>query len=575
MSKVEQIFNGQTSSDVMSDVSSDVDVTLTDVVTDDFIAVQLPQGLPLDNLHTEYKKNKRRGTDLNAYFVGHLIQRNLYKRNSINEYVPMNSKVLRDVFGGNYAKYIQRLILEGIVEEYSRPTEIVLHDGTVWKHNGTFSKSAGISKQYRLKVDASAPLVEYKITDKALVKKINNARIKKLHHLIKNNETARKVYESLKKVSIDRDGAIKYIKEKYQYAEQVQWAKWFMNREGHSSKTLKKFINDFLNANTKPEKRKVLKANGIKETDSDVEVTSIELAERVIKSYSRFQSRLRWIKVVDAIQKGNHSLISMTQDKYSGRIYHTFTLTASDLRPFMKLDNQHLIEFDGANCQWMLFIKLCNILCQPSFYAKYLEDIGIVKQRTTQTDTTPHTQYLSMLHNFFKDNKTNVEKELYKLTAYLNQNKLRTMIVEAEAKRGKSITESDAKMSLIKNVLFGNPNNQSYNTYKSVKTFRKAFPTLLDIIIKLKRYWIDESVYGYKEKDIFGRKLKYKAFPRLLQRMESDIFVKGMQDTQCDFLTLHDAIVTNESGAVEVKKTLDRIIEENNTNIKLKYKQYV
>ena len=180
-----------------------------------------------------------------------------------------------------------------------------------------------------------------------------------------------------------------------------------------------------------------------------------------------------------------------------------------------------------------------------------------------------------MLHNFFKDNKTNVEKELYKLTAYLNQNKLRPMIVEAEAKRGKSITESDAKMSLIKNVLFGNPNNQSYNTYKSVKTFRKAFPTLLDIIIKLKRYWIDESVYGYKEKDIFGRKLKYKAFPRLLQRMESDIFVKGMQDTQCDFLTLHDAIITNEAGAVEVKKTLDRIIEENNTNIKLKYKQYV
>ena len=573
MSKVEQIFNGRTSSDVMSDVSSDVDVTLTDVVTDDTITVQLPQGLPLDNLHTEYKKNKRRGTDLNAYFVGHLIQRNLYKRNSINEYVPMNSKVLRDVFGGNYAKYIQRLILEGIVEEYSRPTEIVLHDGTVWKHNGTFSKSAGISKQYRLKVDASAPLVEYKIRDKALVKKINNARIKKLHHLIKNNETARKVYESLKKVTIDRVGAIKYIKAKYQYKEQVEWAKWFMNRDGHSSKTLKKFINDFLNANTKAEKKKILIANGIDKCRSDV--TLIDTAVAVIKSYARFQTRLRWIKVIDAIQKGNHSLISMTQDKYSGRIYHTFTLTASDLRPFMKLDNQHLIEFDGANCQWMLFIKLCNILCQPSFYAKYLEDIGIIKQDTRQTDTTHHTQYLSMLHNFFKDNKSNVEKELYKLTAYLNQNKLRPMIVESEAKRGVVITEADAKASLIKNVLFGNPDNKGYHTFKSVQTFRKAFPTLLDIIIKLKRYWIDEAVYGYKEKDIFGRKLKYKAFPRLLQRMESDIFVKGMQDAQCDFLTLHDAIITNEAGAVEVKKTLDRIIEENNTNIKLKYKQYV
>ena len=77
MVKLEQNFNGRTFSDVRSDVSSDVDVTLSDVVTDDTITVQLPQGLPLENLHTEYKKNKRRGTDLNAYFISQLIQRNI------------------------------------------------------------------------------------------------------------------------------------------------------------------------------------------------------------------------------------------------------------------------------------------------------------------------------------------------------------------------------------------------------------------------------------------------------------------------------------------------------------------
>jgi hypothetical protein len=58
MVKLEQNFNGRTFSDVRSDVSSDVDVTLSDVVTDDTITVQLPQGLPLDNLHTEYKKTR-------------------------------------------------------------------------------------------------------------------------------------------------------------------------------------------------------------------------------------------------------------------------------------------------------------------------------------------------------------------------------------------------------------------------------------------------------------------------------------------------------------------------------------
>jgi hypothetical protein len=106
-----------------------------------------------------------------------------------------------------------------------------------------------------------------------------------------------------------------------------------------------------------------------------------------------------------------------------------------------------LIEFDGANCQWMLFIKLCNILCQPFFYAKYLEDIGIKKQKGTTTQTHNTQQPFNMLHSFFEKNKTNIKKELYKLTAYLNQNKLRPMIVESEAKRGKYITEADAKES--------------------------------------------------------------------------------------------------------------------------------
>lgn len=572
MVNVETNFTERRNTDVMSDVTTDVDVTLSDVGTDQSITVQIPQGLPFDSLHTEYKKNKRRGTDLNAYFVGHLIKHCQYKRNPINEFVPMNSKVLRDVFGGNYAKYIKQLIAEGIVEEYSRPTKITLHDGTVWEHNGTYSVAAGISKRYRLKVDASHPLVDYKITDKALVKKINEARIKKLQHLIKNNETARKVYESLKLVQIDKAAAIKYIKHQYQYQKQLEWAKWFINRDGHSSKTLKKFINDYLNSTTKAQKKVTLGKYGIDVKQSDVDL--IATAGAVIKAYARFQSRLRWIKVIDAIQNGNHSLISMTQDKYSGRIYHTFTLTAADLRPFITLDKQPLVEFDGANCQWMLFIKLCNILCKPSFYSKYIEDIGIKYHTHNINSTTRDTATLSMLHNFFTENKSNVEKEVYKLTAYLNQNKLRPMIVEAEASRGRTITEADAKKSLIANVLFGNPDDKGYNRYKSVQAFKKEFPTLMDIIIKLKRYWIDEAKYGYKPKDIFGRSLRYKAFPRMLQKMESDIFVKGMEDVGCHFLTLHDAIVTNDAGAVEVKKALDRIIEENNTDIKLKYKQY-
>ena len=567
MVNIETNFTTNTLSDVKSDVSSDQQVTNSDVVSSKYISVQLPQGLPLSDLHNTYKKNKRRGSDLNAYFVGHLIQRNLYRRKPINSFVPMNSGVLRNIFGGGYSNYIKVLISKGIIEEYSRPTEITLSDGTIWKHNGTFSISNGISKQYRLTHSAETPLVDYKIKDKALIRKINSARVKKLEHLIKNNTTARKVYESLKKVSIDTDNAIAFIKEKYNYDKQIELARGFMARKGYGAKELKSFINEILNASTIAKRKKVLEKYAI-------DVTLTDEALTLVKLYAKFQSRLRWIKVITAIQNGNHSLISMSLDKYSGRIYHTFTLTAKDIRPFMKLDNESLIEFDGGNCQWMLFIKLCNILCRPSFYSKIIEDYGIKDEKGKQGDKTQEVVYLSMLHNFFETHKNAIEKEALKLTTYLDTNKLRAIIVEAEKRRGVNITEAQAKKHLIGNVLFGNPNDKGYNQYKSVQAFKNEFPTLSDVIRKLKTYWIDESVYGYKAKDIFGRSLKYKAFPRLLQKMESNIFVKGMENTECSFLTLHDAIVTNSKGSVEVKKTLDRIIEKDGSNIKLKYKEY-
>ena len=570
------------SRDVKSDVvatkrrkTRDVVATNADVTSSKQLVYQIPIDLPLGDLHNQYKKNKRRSRDVNACLVGHLVKQNLIKRKKINEFVPLNSRVLKDLYGWNYTKYLRKLIDLKIIEQYSRPTEIKLKDGTIWKNQGTFSIANGISKQYRLLCDDSSPLKQYIITDKNLVRKIDGARIEKLQYLLKNNSTARKVYESIKKITIDYEGAIEFIKSEYNYKTMSEWTRWFISRDGHSAKTLKKFIRDILNAKTKEARRTVLIKNNLDQGRSVQKLNTLcDIALKVVKSYAKFQSRLRWIKTIDAIQKGNHSLISMSQDKYSGRIYHTFTLTARNIRPFLKLNNQTLVEFDGANCQWMLFAKLGHILCRPLFYSKIIEDYGIKDQEATQNSSTTQQVYLSMCLRFVNSNKNDIELELHKLTAYLSTNKLRKMVVDAEAKRGKTITESQAKVALISNVLFGNVDDRGYNQYRSVQAFKQEFPLLLAIIYKLKKYWIDESVYGYKPKDIYGRSLRYKAFPRLLQRMESDLFVKGMQSAQCDFLTLHDAIVTNDSGAVEVKQTLDRIIDKSNSNIKLNYKKY-
>jgi len=265
------------------------------------------------------------------------------------------------MFGGGYSKYIKALIKQNIIEEYSRPTTITLKDGTVWKHNGTFSKALGISKQYRLLVDENIPLGNYIIRDKQVVRKINDARIKKILFLLKNNPTARKVYDSLKKVSIDTDASIQYIKNEYHFNEQIVWAKKFIGRPNHTAKTLKTFIREMLSVSNKKDKRALLIKNGLGVKSKEIGLTKQQENERldklavdvlkVVKSYAQFQSRYRWIKTITAIQEGNYSRIFMSHDKFSGRIYHTFTSTPRNIRPFMKLDGQTLIEFDGANAQ--------------------------------------------------------------------------------------------------------------------------------------------------------------------------------------------------------------------------------
>ena len=177
-----------------------------------------------------------------------------------------------------------------------------------------------------------------------------------------------------------------------------------------------------------------------------------------------------------------------------------------------------------------------------------------------------------MWHSFFK--KEDIRIELARLNAYLDRDLLREAIQIKVQNQGRNCTNAQAKKWLIANVLFGNPDQKGNSSFPAVKEFAEIFPQLYEIIKRLKRYWIKEDVYGYKEKDRFGRSLKWKAFPRLLQRMESDLFVQDMKDTPTDFITLHDAILTNEKGLIIVKQRLEEIIKRRNANIKLNFKSY-
>lgn len=556
-------------SDVKSDVSSDVNVTLSDASVSkkysSSLKVQIPQGFPLSDVYNGYTKNRKRGSDLVAYVVSHLVSRNQQRRQPINEFVSLSSTALRNMFGGDYSKYLNSLKELNLVEEFAQPYSYTMHNGKTVKCKGTFSTKFSNAKKYRLNIEEGTPVIDYIITDRQVIKKVNDARVKQLERLIRSDKTAEQIYKSIKLLSIDYDAAIEYAREKYELRKVYRLAKSFLRQK--TKEELREFYRLMLQSSKSKKKREaVLKKFGISD------LTWSDAALHYCKQYVRWESRVRWIKTIKDIQEGRHEYITLAKDKYSGRLYNTMTLTPNDIRPFMFLDGQPLVEFDGANAQWKCFIKLCNILCRPSFYSDVIGKYGIAThQQEVEEGLTP----LNMLHNFFAKYEDEVLKESDKLDKWTDEDNLLREYVAAEMERkGRKTNIKEAKGYLIKNVLFGNPNNRGYMNFESVKLFRKEFPTLFNLLMRLKKYWLNETQWGYASFDIYKRPLKWKAFPRLLQYMEAEVFVSGMEGTGAYFITLHDAIITNQKGAAEVNKRLQASILKNTNGIKLKYQEY-
>lgn len=562
-------------SDVKSDVVSDVVKTSSDASSILEHKVQIPQGIKLKHLHNPYLKNVKKGRDVNAHLLSLFVLKNQWKRKPINNYIALNSTVLRQVCGGSYAKYLSALIQQDIIEQYSNPYSHTYKDGTTIHSKGTYSTKFGLSKQYRLKCEPTAPLQEYNITDKNIIAKINLARVEKLQRILKTNPTAVRVYEGLKGLSIDTDKAIQDIKDLYNYKEQYAWSKAFLKR--FTSKELKGLIKDVLrNKKNKHKLAKVLKQYRIKALEQmpNSDATYSDVIVNVVSNHVKMKTRIHWIKVLDAIQKGNHSYISMSEDKRTKRLFHTMTMTPKNIRPYIKLHDKNLIEFDASNCQWHLLIKLCNILCNSFYYKDLISKYGIItkekQQEHQQTDIVP----LYMLHNFFDKHKNDVQKDCDKLEAYLQRDLLRPMIVKAyKDDKGKDISIQEAKGYLIKNVLFGNPSNYNYSQWTSVKAFKEAFPYIYEVLVKLKKYWIDESFFGYTPYGKNKESNRFKGLPLILQKMESEIFQQGLSNLNVPFVTIHDAVITNEDGKVEVLKALNSISESTKSNLTFKYKE--
>ncbi len=535
--------------------------------------VKIPIDVNFDLLHNPFKLNRKRGDDANAYLLGMLAYKSEQKRISYDSYHSLSRDVLKSLFRSEYPNHLQSLIDNEYIKQYSNPYTYI-SQGIKFKCNGTFSPGA-TSKRYAL--NYKKPLfVNYIITDKKLIDKIKKARIERTLTTIKNIPTAKKIYDSIKLLSIDDKKAKEYLYELYNKNTIDSYFQHLHSTIGIDKTHL--FIQEIQRTKKESELKALFKKYGyVTKYSNDV--------KKIFKNYNSLQYRLHQVDIIKRIQNGEHDLITIIADNKTGRLFHTLTMTPKNIKQFLLLDNEPLIELDASNCQWWLMQKVGHILISKEFFNKYLnktigncynKDIDINNNKLPfklhtyiQTNTTTY-----MCPTFLYDNKEVIKKELYKLESLLYNGTFRSTFINEFSKQGRTVKDNDIKMWLLKHILFSNPNEPYHKDLTMVKEFNILFPYLSKIIKDLKLYMLNETeLQPKKDKRNKNKDVKWKCLAILLQKMEADIFVKDMATTDGIFITLHDALITNDSNLHKINNSLTNAIKKRNLKMTLNINQ--
>ena len=519
--------------------------------------VKIPIDTDFKKLHNPFKKNRKRGNDHNAYILGMLAYKSEQKRLSYNTYHSLSRDILMQLFRGNYKNYMSAMIEADYIKEYSNPYEYKAN-GNVYKSKGTF-KPGLTSKKYALK-EKKPIFKEYTITDKKLINKINRARIERTERVIKNNPTAKNVYESIKKLSIDGNAVRSFLFNKYERNTIKNYGIALVRKIG--KRQTRKFIQEIQATTSEQRLIPIFNKYG-------VPTKYCKEVRKALDHYNKLNHRIHQVNVIEQIESGNYSFISMSEDKKTGRLFHTLTMTPKDIKPFLKLDNEKLIELDASNCQWWLIQKVLHILISNDFYSnnskKEKQNISYINNnRYIDIHKYINTQspYFYMCYTFLQKHKENIRKEVFKLESVLDNGTFRELFKKEFKRQGKDVTDNQIKMWLLKHILFSDPKQPYHKNLTIVKEFYKLFPYISKMIKDLKTDLLNNKAFGYADEN------RWKCLSLLLQRMEADVFIKDMANCNAVYMTLHDALVTNDSNLHKVYKSITNSVKTRNLKMK-------
>jgi stress-induced morphogen len=215
------------------------------------------------SLYTERHSNKY------YYILTQLYYGRIFnKRIEHDSFICLSAKILHDILGCNYKKYLQFLLDNGIIET---DNQYII---------GQKSKGYRLTEKYRHR-----KFEQVLITDKSIIENVAMFRAEQ-ENKIKLNQH-RYIYDCLQQIKIDAEGAKNYIEQN------------IYNNEEYSSYNI-----------------------------------SVDL----IESKSFF----------------------FTVDSTAGRIHNNITNLSRNLRPFLRYNNEKLVEIDIANSQPFIFNILIN-----------------------------------------------------------------------------------------------------------------------------------------------------------------------------------------------------------------------
>jgi hypothetical protein len=361
-----------------------------------------------------------RHSDKYYYILTQLYYGKIFnKRIEHESFVNLSAKILHDILGCNYKKYLQFLLVNGIIET---DNQYII---------GQKSKGYRLTEKYR-----KQKYEQIQITDKNIIENIAMFRAEQ-ENKIKLNQH-RYIYDCLQQIKIDAEGARNYIEQN------------IYNNEEYSSYNI-----------------------------------SVDL----IESKSFF----------------------FTVDSTAGRVHNNITNLSRNLRPFLRYNNEKLVEIDIANSQPFLF----NILIND--YGTYNNYCPI-----SVYDTNSILSYVSNKKTdilIYRDNTSSG-----KFYEYLMDN--------LEIYEDRSLF----KVRFFKKVFYSKEN--LYYISEERKRFTELFPNVSQII-------------SYYKKD------DYRNLAISLQRAEAEIMINKVIPKLAELgiyaLTIHDSILTTPDNTETVK----------------------